>query len=418
MGVAVSVNGVRTFIILRLFIATLLLFLANFFFRTETLIFYYIIAIVSFLSAGYLIWLLMSRGLRVLIWFQIMADVLLETVLIACTGGVDSMFAPIYVLSIISAGMMIAPGSSFIIATISGVCFSSLAVFLYQTPTPPLSALLPSSPYPDHDPLYLFYATYVRITMFFIVAILTHYMTRRLLKLEEKVRVQERLVFLGQIASSIAHEIRNPLATISASVEVLSEALSAKLTGDNAKLMSAVVDESDRLRRVFNKLLDYSRHDELQIEQTPIDDLLDRILFLHSNSGLANENVRIKKHYPHRKPVAPLDPFQMQEAFGHVIRNAFDAMPAAGALTISVTEQPRTYEILIADTGKGIGRDVLESLFLPFKTTKKTGTGLGLAEAHKIITQHGGKIEVKSQVGRGTQVKITILKTLSDTVHG
>lgn len=402
------IDRLRVFIILRLFIATLLLFLAQVVFRTDTLLFYYIIATVSVLSLFYLLWVLTGKWLRVLAWVQILIDLLVETLLIHCTGGVDSLFAPIYILSILSAGMIIAPGASFMIAGLSSLLFSGLVYTHYTKPIP--GFLFLSDVDPDRlvnkDPLYLFYATYVRVTIFFIVAILSNYMTRLVLNLEERIRIQERLAFLGQITSGIAHEIRNPLAAISTTIEVIQNDIKHLLTPKSERLMSAVIDESERLKQVFSKILDYSRQDELTIKKINLVDLLDQIFILIPNSISHFDKVRLNKRYQSKKIIIEVDAFQIQEAIANVIRNAYEAMPNGGALSIDCVEVKAGVETIISDTGVGIPKDKLKLLFVPFKTTKKMGTGLGLAQSHKIITQHGGKIMVHSVPRKGTEVRI------------
>jgi len=406
------IDRLRVFIILRLFIATFLLFLAQVVFRTGALLFYYVIASVSILSLFYLLWLLTRKALWLLSWVQILIDLIIETLLIHCTGGVDSLFAPIYVLSILSAGMIIAPGVSFIIAGFSSLLFSSLVYSNHARLIPSFLFLGDMDParIPGKDPLYLFYATYVRITIFFIVAILTNYMTKLVLNLEEKIRIQERLAFLGEITSGIAHEIRNPLAAISTTIEVIQKDIKHLLTPKSERLMEIVVDESERLKHVFSRILDYSRQNDPVLKRVNVPDLLDQILLLIQSSLPNFNSVRLNKRYENKKVVIEADAFQIQEAIANIIRNSFEAMPAGGVITIDCFETATGVEIIISDTGVGISKENLKSLFVPFKTTKKMGTGLGLAQSHKIISQHGGKIFVHSALQKGTETRIVLPK--------
>ncbi len=412
MNKAGFIDRLRVFIILRLFIATFLLFLAQVVFRTDTLLFYYIIAAVSALSLFYLLWVLTKQALKFLAWLQIVVDLAIETLLIYCTGGVDSLFAPIYILSILSAGIMIAPGASFVIAGLSSLFFSGLVYGNYARLIPEslfLNAMGPAK-MPDRDPLYLFYATYVRVTIFFIVAILTNHITRLVLNLEEKIRIQERLAFLGEITSGIAHEIRNPLAAISTTIEVIQKDIRHLLTPKSERLMTAVVDESERLKQVFSKILDYSRQDELALKRINLSELLNQILILIPNSIRNFDKVRLNRRYEGKKVFVEADVFQMQEAIANIIRNSYEAMQSGGSLTIDCMDVKSGAEVIVSDTGVGISKENLKSLFVPFKTTKKMGTGLGLAQSHKIVSQHGGKMSVHSVPQKGTEVRIFLPK--------
>ncbi|MBI4387928.1 MAG: GHKL domain-containing protein [Candidatus Omnitrophica bacterium] len=401
---------IRVFIILRLFIAALLLFLAHYVFKLEILIFYYLIAAISVLSLIYLGWLIYGKGLTFLMWIQIIFDLLLETALVYYTGGVDSLFAPIYVLSILSAGMFIAPWSSFLVAGLSSFLFSGLVILNYFRGIPTVTLVIGTpSVQSGNDVLYIFYATYVRVTIFFIVAILTNYMTETILHLENRIRLQERLAFVGDITSRIAHEIKNPLAAISNTLEVIMEDLKSNLSEKNLKLMSAVIDESERLKRVFGKILDYSRVGELRTQKIPLNQLIDKVLLLFSTSKeFEVNNVFVEKKYNNKNVMVLVDPEQMIDAFSNIIRNAYEAMPHGGVLTIEINEYPEAVELIIADTGEGIKKEIRKALFTPFKTTKRMGTGLGLAQVHKIVSLHHGKVEVESNEPKGTQVRILL----------
>lgn len=411
MNVRIQTDRLRVFVILRLFIVTLLLFLAHYGFRLEGLFFYYIIAIVCFLSLIYLFWLIYGKYLNAFTWIQILSDIFLETLLIHYTGGVDSLFVPIYVLSILSGGILIAPWASFVIAGVCSIAFSILVILNYfgmmEQWISPMTGMMV-----EHDSLYLFYATYVRITIFFVVAILTNYMTNMILKLEEKIKVQERLAFLGDITSAIAHEIRNPLAAISNSVEVLALDLKTTLTSKNEKLMQAIIEESDRLKRTFGKILHYSKIGELKSEKYSLKRFIDRVLLLVGESKEFPQSVEVIKKYGSKDVQVEIDFEEMTDVFMNLIRNAYEAMPKGGVLMIDFTDTGnQTIEIILRDTGEGIKKEFKKNLFVPFKTTKKMGTGLGLAQAQKILSAHGGKITIHSLPKNGTEVRIFLRKS-------
>lgn len=408
-----ELERLRLFIILRLFIATILLFLANYAFRFGTYIFYYLIIIVCGFSLLYLFWLIWGRFLRLFLWTQLVLDCAWQTILIYFTGDVDSMFAPIYILPIISSGILIAPWSSFVIAALSSIFFTGIVVMQFNAPVTLLENVV-TDVHSARQSLYLFYATYVRVTIYFVVAILTNYLTGSILRLEERIKIQERLAFLGDITSTIAHEIRNPLAAISNSIEVLMISLKAKLSDRDNALMCAVIEESQRLKNVFQKILDYSKIDELKLEKVSLNKLIDHVLFLFENSKEFSQRVSVVRNYTKTQVSVDADSELMIDVLMNIVRNAYEAMERGGTLTVDFIEDQKHVTLRIKDTGSGIKKEIMKNLFLPFKTSKKTGTGLGLAQAHKVVSMHGGDINIKSEPNLGTLVAIRLKRKLYD----
>lgn len=401
-----QLNHMRVLIMARLFIGTFFLFYAQFVFHVERIVFYGIIAAISLASAFYLLWLVSGIYLRGLALTQIFCDLLLESVIVYYTGGADSVFAPIYVLSILSAGFLLSPRASFYIATAGSVCFVAVVLAVY------FHWMFSALPFPDpefggrQDSIYLFYASYVRITVFFLVAVLTYFFSRMIQKLEDKMKTQERLVFLGEVVSNIAHEIRNPLASISGSVELLAKQLHSNLSEKQQKLMTAVVDESERIKRIFSGLLDYSRVPALELEPVSVADFLDKIILLIQHQTDFSPRIRVNCRYEGKHFKMKADPEYVKQALMNVMVNGCQAMPEGGELTIDALRIRNEIRISISDTGEGMDRKVLKNLFIPFKTTKNGGTGLGLAQTYRIINQHGGRVTVQSQKGQGTRFDI------------
>jgi two-component system sensor histidine kinase PilS (NtrC family) len=402
----VLIPRLRILIISRIFIAAFFLFYAQRVFPIEELIFYSVIVATVFLSAFYVIWLSVGRGLQILVWLQIVCDLILESVVVYYTGGADSLFATIYILSILSAGLIVSPAASFYVASGSAVSFL-LAVFLEPVEWIPF---LKTSLVTRRDPVYLFYASYVRITVFFLVAILTYFFSQKIRKLEDQMKTQERLVFLGEVVSTIAHEIRNPLASISGSVELIQKQLGSKLNEKQGKMMGAVVDESERVKNIFSGLLDYSRLSEPHLEEVKLKAFLDEILLLAPHQHSFNPKVKVETVYRRKNSdtVLRIDPEQMKQVFMNLIANAHEAMPHGGSLKISAHSAHGHTSIIFEDNGTGMDRKTLSSLFLPFKTTKPNGTGLGLSQAYKIVGQHGGSLTIQSKKGKGTKAEVTL----------
>lgn len=395
----------RTLIIARLFFGAFLMFCAQFVFPLEGTVFYAIIAAISLLSIIYVVWLYRGKRLRLLAYLQTGFDLFLESVLIYYTGGVDSLFAGTYVLTILSVGLALSPLASFIVATGGSLCFIGTASLTYLNWIPPVPFPTPLF-HAKREIIYLFYAGYVQITVFFLVAVLTYYFSGMIRKLEDKVKTQERLALLGEVASNIAHEIRNPLASISGSIELIADQLNSHVNEKQQKLLNAIVDESTRIKRIFSGILDYARVPELHYEEITVEPFLDQVLLLTHYHDTFSPKTEIKTLYRGKPIKLYADPECLKQVFMNIIMNAFEAMPNGGVLTIDCNENRHGIIFLVEDTGSGMSQETIKSLFVPFKTTKTNGTGLGMAQAYKIVHQHGGKISVRSKQGLGSTVEL------------
>lgn len=222
-------------------------------------------------------------------------------------------------------------------------------------------------------------------------------------RMEEHIRGVDRLAAVGELSAGIAHEIRNPLATISGSIQVLLGEL--RVEGENQRLLELVVRESDRLHRIVEDFLDFARTGPIEARPVDLTTLLEEIRDLtenHPKRGLRTE-VRVEAAGPRYEIDA--DAEQLRRAFLNLAVNAFEAMGDAGTVTLRVGalrsyqsspgDTPgRAVTVEIRDTGPGIPEGRGEELFRPFFTTKKGGVGLGLALAQKVAVAHRGKIEV------------------------
>ncbi|HSA79056.1 MAG TPA: ATP-binding protein [Nitrospirota bacterium] len=233
----------------------------------------------------------------------------------------------------------------------------------------------------------------------------------KLIEMEEKVRRQEQLAVVGGLAAGIAHEIRNPLASLSGSIQVLQGELDLK--GDDKHLMDIVVRETDRLNTIISEFLDYARPQTAHAEKIPLLPVLDETVTLLKNSRDFREGITIRAQVD-PQVVIKGDAQRMRQVFWNLLINACQAMPDGGEITVSAMPMSRSdddsgwCEIVIKDTGHGIGQEYLDKIFDPFFTTKTGGTGLGLAIVERIIEDHGGIIDVESEGGRGTKFRIRL----------
>jgi len=230
-------------------------------------------------------------------------------------------------------------------------------------------------------------------------------------KVEEQIRRSERLASIGELAASIAHEIRNPLGAISNSVSVLRRDLALK--GDDQRLFEMVVEETDHLNDIITNFLTFAHPADYSFVKSNIIEIVDETVFLLEQDARFQKNVKIIKVYEDDIPESYLDRIWIRKIFWNLLLNSIDAMPQGGEIYIHIKKpklpDPREIEIVISDTGEGIPPDIIKKIFEPFFTTKKSkGTGLGLSIVHRIVDNHGGKIDVKSKPGKGTVFTIRL----------
>jgi two-component system, NtrC family, sensor histidine kinase PilS len=229
-------------------------------------------------------------------------------------------------------------------------------------------------------------------------------------RMEAQMRHADRLAAIGRLAAGLAHEIRNPIASIRGSVEMLRQNL--KPRGADRRLMDIVLRESDRLDGTITEFLEFSRPRRLQPALTDVTQMIDEVLLLIGQSG---QGVRIVKEYPDGTVKAFVDAAQVRQALWNLCRNSLDAMPQGGDLRVVARlapaqgqEQRTLVEILVEDSGPGISPDHLPNIFEPFFTTKPDGTGLGLAIVHRIIQEHEGEIRVETARSGGARFVILL----------
>lgn len=236
--------------------------------------------------------------------------------------------------------------------------------------------------------------------------VLTFQDLTEVMELEREVRRQERLAALGKMAAGLAHEIRNPLASMRGSVQVLASEIN--FSPDQSQLMQIVLRESDRLNRIVSDFLTYARPPKIERAVIELSSLLSETVALLRNSPeLLPEHV-ITEAYPEEPVLYNADPNQMRQIFWNLARNAIKAMPSGGELRVGLDAKPgRDVSISFADAGQGMTREQKERLFEPFNSSSG-GTGLGMAIVYQLVRDHHGKIIVESESGSGTHIAIKL----------
>ncbi len=228
--------------------------------------------------------------------------------------------------------------------------------------------------------------------------------------LEDRVHQRERLASVGELAAGLAHEIRNPLAAISGAMEVLQQDLS--LHGEYQTLMGIAMRETERLNGLIGQFLLYARPSSPHTQSCDLAPLVTETLALLRTHPDCRSDIEIVERYSEGLSGVEADPNQIRQVVWNLVLNALQAMPDGGRLEVRlrlvVAANGSAVELAIGDTGCGIRSDDIPRMFLPFFTTKPGGSGLGLAIVHRIVEEHRGHVDVRSERAKGTQITVTL----------
>jgi two-component system sensor histidine kinase PilS (NtrC family) len=225
-------------------------------------------------------------------------------------------------------------------------------------------------------------------------------------QLEREAAIRQRLAAVGEMAAGIAHEIRNPLASMSGSIQILRQELT--LTSEQDQLMDIVLRESERLNSTIRSFLAYARPQRFQIARFDVRRVLNDAALLLRNSTEAGEGHAIDVEAPAGELWYDADEGQIRQIVWNLATNGLRAMPGGGRLVLSAAREADGEGVVIAvrDHGVGIAPEALDGLFQPFHGSFAKGSGLGLAIVHRIVTDYNGEIRVSSQPGAGTTVSV------------
>jgi len=226
------------------------------------------------------------------------------------------------------------------------------------------------------------------------------------------VKRADRMASIGELASGLAHEIRNPLAGIQGAVQILADGFPE---GDDRRQVSDEIQKQiHKLERLVKDLLNYAKPVAPNYVPTDIHELIEKVLAFFMVQGGKSNGLTVEKKFASGVPQMMVDPSSMEQAFLNIVLNARKAMLGGGTFTVLTRLRgqekngTREFEIVFQDTGIGIPEENLPKIFNPFFSTRSDGTGLGLSITKNILEQHGGSIAVESQVNVGTKFTITL----------
>lgn len=222
-------------------------------------------------------------------------------------------------------------------------------------------------------------------------------------QLENQLKQNEKLAAVGQLAAGIAHEIRNPLAGISGSIQML---VQDNLDGDQKKLMNIVLKEIDRLNNLITEFLDYAKPEKKPDQAVELKSLIEEVILNLKSHKEVQATLQWKLDLDSEKILGFSE--KLRQAFLNILINAIQALKesAAPVISISIKKESQFVVVSIQDNGVGISANTKKKMFEPFHTTKAKGTGLGLAITHKILESHSALIIVNSEINKGTEFKL------------
>jgi signal transduction histidine kinase len=227
--------------------------------------------------------------------------------------------------------------------------------------------------------------------------------TEQLKQTQAKLVKSERLATIGELAAMVGHDLRNPLTGIMGAAYYLKTKHATELGAKGKEMLEAIEKAIDYSNKIVNDLLEYSRDLKLELEETTPKEMLQKALLLFE----VPDKIRIIDA-TEDKPAVKVDTEKILRVFDNIIKNAVDAMPEGGTLTIKSRKVKGKLEIAFTDTGTGISEETLSKLGSPLFTTKAKGMGFGLSICRRIVEAHGGKISLDSEIGKGTKVTVTI----------
>jgi len=218
---------------------------------------------------------------------------------------------------------------------------------------------------------------------------------------------QDKMASIGRLAAGVAHEINNPLTTILTSAMLVQE--DTQPDDPNYTEMQTIANEALRCRKIVSSLLDFARQTKPAKKMSDVNDVITECVVLTKKQAAFND-ITVEQNLTEELPAIYMDKDQIEQALINLTLNAIEATESGGKVSIHSRFNPESevVEITVSDTGKGISEEDMNRIFDPFFTTSESGTGLGLAITHGIIEQHGGTIDVKSEVGQGTSFTIRL----------
>jgi len=371
--------------------------------------FYLLVLLVYLLSVVYLGLFRFWKRYDLQAVIQTGLDLLFITALVYISGGLSGSLFVLYIVSIVAASIVLSNRAAYLTAGLSAVLFGLLVDGLHFGIVPYFSAAQSG----ETSLGLIIFTMFLAWGLFFLMAALSNYLTGSLRKAREELRraekdleIGERLANAGLISAQLAHEIRNPLAAISGSVQVLKGEVA--LDDDQRKLMDIVVRESARVSQSIEQFLDLASPGREDFHWLDLSQVIDETLDILKAGGDLDGRHRVEGNFRDVRVGYYGNAGQFKQLLWNLAKNALKAMPEGGALTVDLAlDRKKSVAVRVADTGRGLTAEEREHLFEPFFSRFENGRGLGLVVVRRIVDDYDGRIEVRSEPGKGTEFRLT-----------
>ena len=345
-------------------------------------------------------------------YFQVIIDTIFVSFIIIITGITSNIFSFIYLVVIIYSSILLFRRGSFIVASICSIQYGVIADLEFYGFLNPffLDHVYLTTPKDWHHVLYrIIFMMFACFAVAFLSSLLserTRATETELLAMENHVRRVDKLASLGEMAAGLAHEIKNPLASLCGSIQLLQQDIDCGTAND--RLMLIILRESERLNTLVSEFLLFAKPPRDNIEIIQLDKDLAEIVTLFKNESGCRDRIEITTELVTGFKVA-MDPVRLRQILWNLLLNAADAIEKKGHINIKMYPLKRYHVcITITDDGCGMSHKIEKKIFDPFFTTKASGSGLGLSIVHSILQSYNGWLGVYSQPGKGTTFTLNL----------
>ncbi|MGD8979996.1 MAG: ATP-binding protein [Desulfobacterales bacterium] len=371
------------------------------------IVLYVLIAIIFLLSIYYIVFFRTVKIKSLFPYIQIGTDTLLVTLIIFITGSFNSIFSFLYLVVIIYSSMIIFRKGSMIMAAFCSIQYGILIDLEYYGIIDPYF-LKESSSIGNYAWNLVFFKVLITMVACFAVAFLSGLLSEQLRRtkkelsvMKERVERVEKMAYLGEMATGITHEIKNPLASLAGSIQILRKDI--PYNPEHDKLMQIVLRETDRLNALVSNFLLFAKPPVGKLERVDLESsLAETIKLFEKNQDTSRRVSIVSDFYPNIW--VEIDPVHLRQVMWNIILNAAEAIEGEGLIKVKTYPLKHNYACVeVNDTGCGMTKTIIQSIFNPFFTTKSSGTGLGLSIVHRILESYNSWLDVESEVGKGTR---------------
>jgi len=346
------------------------------------------------------------------LYFQIGIDTFLVTLIIFITGSFTSIFSFLYLVVIIYSSMIIFRKGSMVMASLCSIQYGILINLEYYGIIDPYF-LKESGSIGSYAWNIVFFKVFITMVACFAVAFLSGLLSeqlrrtkKELLIMGERVERVEKMAYLGEMAAGMTHEIKNPLASLAGSIQILRKEI--PYNPEHDKLMQIVLRETGRLNALVSNFLLFAKPPAGKIERVDLENALSETVKLFQKNQDTRRRVSIMSDFFPNIWVE-MDPVHLRQVMWNIILNAAEAIEGEGLIKIKTYPLKHGYACIeVSDTGCGMSEELIQSIYDPFFTTKSSGTGLGLSIVHRILESYNTWLEVESEVGKGTRFTLKL----------